>query len=52
MFNSDLSYTENKLFTGHKFLEPAIINEISVYKSQSKDNGPENLQQWFNSACC
>lgn len=26
MSHSDLSYTENKLFIGHKFLELAIIN--------------------------
>lgn len=35
---SDLSYTENKLFTGHKFLEPAIISQICVYEFPSTDD--------------
>lgn len=37
--HSDLGYTlKNKLFIGHKFLELAIINYISMCRSQSNNN--------------
>lgn len=51
--HSDLSYTlKNKLFIDHKFLEPAIINDISMYRSQSNNNLADQASRSMPSSLC